>query len=150
MENINYDELIIKLYAILEYENRPYDICEDLIYEYGRYYKDITLYHGAFGNTAEYVLNSYKGFISCTYDLDVAESFAASFYNDSEDLCTILEIKIDNVLCLDVQQLIELCYKNCPDNALCKYLYDSFNNENEMLLYYEDIKDNIKFIEYNN
>lgn len=150
MNDINYNELVIKLRDILEYEDRPFDICEELLFKYGKYYNNITLYHGAFGNTQDYVLNSYKGFISCTYDLDVAESFARSFYNDSEDLCTILEIKINNVLCLDVQQLIELCYKNCPDNILCKYLYESFNNENEMLLYYEDIQDNIKFIEYSN
>lgn len=148
MKNINYEELINKLYCILEYENRPVDICEELLFKYGKYYKNITLYHGAFGNTPEQVLNSYSGLISCTYDLVVAESFAASAYDDY-DLCTVLEIKVDNVLCLDVQYLIDLCHKNCPDNKLCEYIYNSFNNENEMLLYYEDIKDNIKFITTN-
>jgi hypothetical protein len=138
---INYEKLAIELESILEYDDRPEDVCEDLIYSYGKYYKNITLYHGAFGKTDKEVMKSYRGFISCTYDLDVAESFARS-----DDTCTVFEIKIDNVLCLDVNYLIGECYKHCPDDPKCKYIYDSFYNENEMLLYFEDIKDNIQFI----
>lgn len=150
MNNINYEKLSEKLFMILEYENyRPEDICAELMREYGKYYYEGTVYHGAFGNTQEDVVNSYYGFISCTYDKEIAECFARSYYHEDEEernLCTIFKVNLNGVFGLDVQQLIEKCYINCPDNELCKYLYDAYNSENELLLCYEDIEDDIEFI----
>ena len=143
MNKINYEELAEKLLKILEYEDRPNDVCEELMMEYGRRY-DGRLYHGSFGNTKEDVLNSYHGFISCTYDLDVAEGFASHISEDSRGV--VFTFKMKDTLALDVQNLIVSCYTRCPNSELCQYLYDGFNGENEMLLYYEDIKDNIEFL----
>lgn len=146
--SLNYKELAEKLYCILEYDmSRPDDICEELMCEYGRFYNNTTVYHGAFGNRPEDVLNSYSGFISCTPDLQVAESFAISDYGDHV-ICTVMEIKLNNIYALDVQKLINDCYINCPDDELCIYIYESYNSENELLLYYEDIENNIKFLDY--
>lgn len=149
MNNINYEKLSEKLYEILEYDNyRPEDICTELLLDYGDYYNGV-VYHGAYGNTPEDVLKSYYGFISCTYDKEIAECFARSYYSDDDsdkELCTMFKVKLNGVFGLDVQQLIEKCYVNCPDNELCRYLYDAYNSENELLLYYEDIQDNIEFI----
>lgn len=143
MNKINYEELAEKLLKIVEYEDRPYDICEELMMEHGRSY-DGRLYHGSFGNTKEDVLNSYHGFVSCTYDLDVAEGFACHVSEDT--FGAIFTFKMKDTFALDVQQLIQDCYSHCPDNELCQYLYNGFNGENEMLLYYDDIKDNIEFL----
>ena len=50
-------------------------------------------------------------------------------------------------LVINNKYIIEKCYKNCPENELCEYLYEAYNGENEMLLYYEDIEDRIEFIQ---
>ena len=148
MNNINYEELSKKLFSILEYDyGRPEDVCDELMYKYGRYYNG-TVYHGAFGNTKEDVLKSYNGLVSCTYDLDVAENFARSSFSDDEEICTVFKVKLNDVFALDVQKLIEDCYKNLPNNELCKYMFEGYNSENELLMYYEDIQDNIEFLEY--
>ena len=149
MNNINYEELSKKLFSILEYEcGRPEDVCKELMYRYGRYYNGTVVYHGSFGNTKEDVLTSYNGLVSCTYDLDVAESFARSSFSDNEELCTVFKVKLNDVIALDVQKLIEDCYNNLPNDELCKYMFEGYNFENELLMYYEDIQDNIEFLEY--
>lgn len=145
---INYKELSEKLIQILQYDERPIHICEELFNKYGRYYNNIILYHGSFGNNENSILKTYSGFISCTYDLDVAEGFAISVYDDHE-ICTIIEIKMDSIYCLDIQQLIEMCYVNCPNDELCKYMYEVFNSENEMLVRFNDIKDDMKILNIN-
>lgn len=148
--SINYEKLSEKLSEILEYDycyGRPEDICQELMVEYGRYYDRGIVYHGASCHTEEDVRRSYYGLISCSYDKEVAESFAQSYFSDTKDeQGSVFKADISGVFCLDVQQLIEKCYINCPDNELCKYLYEAYNGENEMLLYYEDIEDTIEFI----
>ena len=148
--SINYEKLSEKLSEILEYDyvyGRPEDICQELMNEYGRYYDKGTVYHGASCHTEEDVRRSYYGLISCSYDKEVAESFAQSYFSDTKDeQGSVFKADISGVFCLDVQQLIEKCYINCPDNELCKYLYEAYNGENEILLYYEDIQDTIEFI----
>ena len=150
MNNINYEKLADKLHEILEYDNgdngRPEDICEELMFNYGDYYKGI-VYHGACCHTADDVRRNYYGFVSCSYDKEIAESFAQSYFSDTQDEeGVVFQVDITNVLALDVQKLINDCYKNCPSNELCKYLYDSYNSENEILVYFEDIQDSIEFI----
>ena len=44
--------------------------------KYGGYYSGV-LYHGALGHTKEEVFEMYSGFVSCTYDYEVAEGFAS-------------------------------------------------------------------------
>lgn len=148
MSKINYDELSKKLFEIVEYDyvhGRPIEICEELMLKYGRYYTG-TVYHGAGGMTENEVLENYYGLISCSYDKHIAESFAVSAFNDNDlDRGSLFKIKMDRTFALDVQLLIEDCYRHC-DNELCEYMYSAYNGENEMLLYFEDIQDSIEFI----
>ena len=142
--SINYEELSRKLCEILEYDyERPIEICEELLFKYGKYYTG-TVYHGAVGMSENEVLENYYGMISCSYDKEIAESFATSAFSD-DVRGSLFKIKMDRTFALDVQKLIEDCYRYC-NTELCDYLYSAYNNENEMLLYYEDIQDNIEFI----
>jgi hypothetical protein len=147
---IDYEKLIEDLGDILEYTDyRPVELCEELLYRYGEYRSNITVYHGAFGHTENEVMENYSGLISCSYDISVAKSFAGVSIREDGSFTTIFEVHVDNVLCLDIQYLLCKCAENMPDNTYIRYLVDSYFDECEILLYFDDIKQDIKFMNRN-
>lgn len=142
--NLSYQELADTLNVILDYSNgeRPEDACYDLMLHYGKYY-DVELFHGS---TFEYtdIKKYYNGFVSCSSDLNVARRFSEFHYEKDGEECwdkgSIIKVK-GCMFAVDVSKLIDDCYRNLPNNALAEYLYNGYYEEQEFLLYAEDVID---------
>lgn len=140
--NIDYQKLADKLDYILDYANgdRPEDICEELMIEYGQYY-DVELFHGS---TFEYtdIRKIYNGFVSCSSDINVARRFSEYHYENDGEECwdkgSIVKVR-GFLFAVDIAKLIDDCYRNLPNNALAEYLYNGYYEEHEFLLYAEDV-----------
>lgn len=140
--NIDYQKLADKLSYILDYDNgdRPEDICEELMIEYGQYY-NIKLFHGS---TSPYddIRKDYRGFVSCSRDIEVAKTFSEYNYNLDTEECwkngSIVLIQ-GPIFAVNISQLIEDCYIHLTHNVIAEYIYNAYYTEDEFLVYAEDM-----------
>lgn len=138
MENINYEDLAKQLLQILDYDDgyfgRPLEICEELMNRWGRFY-DVELYHGSSNSDFDDIRFSYDGFVSFSRDIEVAKDFT-----DKSTTGNKLLLKLTGrVYALDVPELITKCLENTDNSAICEFIYEDYYNENEMLIYAEDM-----------
>lgn len=140
MENVDFKELSEKLLLILDYEDgwsgRPNDICEELMNRWGTFY-DVEIYHGASNITYDELRLNYDGFVSCSRDIDIAKDFATRYVSDDPEH-VLLKLS-GRIYALDVAKLIALCLDHEPNSPICEFIYEDYYNENEMLIYAEDM-----------
>ena len=101
---------------------------------WGKFY-DVELYHGSSNVDFEDIRFSYDGFVSFSRDIDVAKDFIEK----RETGHNVLLKLTGRVYALDVPELISLCFEKAPNSAICEFIYEDYYDENEMLIYAEDM-----------